>query len=58
MIMSCNPCVWILRRFNKATITIPIGFLSGFKIIDIKYTDYDIVIKLLSSPSDRSKDLK
>jgi len=49
--MSCNPCVWIIRRFNKATITIPIGFLSGFRIVDIKYNEYDIVIKLLSSPS-------
>ena len=46
-----NPCVMIMRHLNKATITIPIGFLLGFKIIDIKYTDYDIVIKLLSSPS-------
>jgi hypothetical protein len=56
--MSCNPCVWIIRRFNKATITIPIGFLSGFKIVDIKYNKEDIVIKLLSSPSAHSKDLK
>ena len=58
MIMSCNPCVWIIRRFNKATITIPIGFLSGFRIVDIKYNKEDIVIKLLNSPSVGSKDLK
>jgi len=56
--MSCNPCIWIMRHFNKATITIPIGFLSGFRIVDIKYNKHDIVIKLLCSPSDRSKDLK
>jgi hypothetical protein len=47
-----------MRYFNKATITIPIGFLSGFRIIDVKYNEYDIVIKLLNSPSARSKDLK
>lgn len=47
-----------MRHFNKATITIPIGFLSGFRIVDIKYNKHDIVIKLLCSPSDRSKDLK
>jgi hypothetical protein len=52
--MSCNPCVWIIRRFNKATITIPIGFLSGFRIVDIKYNKEDIVIKLLNSPSAHS----
>jgi hypothetical protein len=52
--MSCNPCVWIIRRFNNATITIPIGFLSGFRIVDVKYNDYDIVIKLLSSASAHS----
>ena len=57
MIISSNPCVWILRRFNKATITIPIGFLSGFRIVDIKYNKEDIVIKLLNS-SAHSKDLK
>ena len=44
--MSANPCCWILRMFNKATIRIPISSLKHFDIVTYVIKDDELIIEL------------
>jgi len=46
MILSANPCCWILRMFNKATIRIPIPSLKQFDIVTYVIKDDELIIEL------------
>ena len=49
MIVSSNPCCWILRMFNKATIRVPIQSLKHFEIVTYIIKDDELIIELVKN---------
>jgi len=49
MIVSSNPCCWILRMFNKATIRVPIPSLKHFEVVSYVIKDDALIIQLIEN---------